>query len=146
MEPILRLRGLRQRLETNLQETQDIVGRETMPWLTQVLRAITVHGVARVLIAAGIALPTALLTLHPSDWTIVAALLMLSPVMVCDGARLRAYEIDKAVFGGRILSLQCSASGCKRIIRHEDTELTIGCKPEFPFVAKCEQGHLNIVQ
>ena len=82
------------------------------------LDMIAVHGIARLLVVAAIALPSSLLGVYGTSWPIVTAVVVITPLMVVAGVALRAYEIKRDVFSGRIVPLRCSHKECEEPISH----------------------------
>jgi len=110
--------------------------------LAGIAKLIVEHGIPRVLVAAGIAIPVSFLVEVPSkDWQINIALLILSLSMIVIGALVRIFEMKYGVFSGRIVVLRCH--NCHEAITTGVVEL--GNKP--PQLIQCNRCQaVNIIQ
>ena len=86
-----------------------------IPWsgkLAGIAKLIVEHGIPRVLVATGIAIPVSFLVEVPSkDWQINIALLILCLSMIVIGAFTRIFEMKYGVFSGRVVLLRCRKCG-----------------------------------
>lgn len=110
--------------------------------LAGIAKLIVEHGIPRVLVAAGIAIPVSFLVQVPSeDWQINIALLILSLSMIVIGALVRIFEMKYGVFSGRTTLLRCRKCG-KAIT---SGVVALGNKP--PQLIQCNRCQaVNIVQ
>ena len=116
-----------------------------IPWswkLAGIAKLIVEHGIPRVLVAAGIAIPVSFLVQVPSeDWQINIALLILSLSTIVIGALVRIFEMKYGVFSGRTTLLRCRKCG-KAITAGV---VAFGNKP--PQLVQCNRCQaVNIVQ
>jgi hypothetical protein len=110
--------------------------------LAGIAKLIVEHGIPRVLVAAGIAIPVSFLVEVPSeDWQINIALLILSLSMIVIGSLIRIFEMKYGVFSGRTVLLRCR--NCGEAIT--SGVVALGNKP--PQLIQCNRCQaVNIVQ
>lgn len=100
------------------------------------------HGIARILVASGIAiLITFLVKIPADDWRINVTLLAVSLSVIAIGALIRIFEMRHGVFSGRILLLRCKNCG------HAITSGVVAVKEKPPQMVQCNKCQaINMIQ
>jgi len=118
---------------------------ESMPWtwrLADLAKMTAEHGIARILVASGIAiLITFLIKIPAENWQINVALLAVSLLVIAVGALIRIFEMRYGVFSGRIVLLRCK--NCGQAI----TSGVVALKEKPPQMVQCNKCQaINIIQ